>query len=178
MAQTVGKAAASLLPLNSTRIRTLMQEWIATAIGMALALAGHMDIIGDIGVQLSIEPLGYVITGIIKGHGVQYTMAFLTHRPNGQKRLLEYHISDLAHYLRVIRQASRINPARRGDVYANGHLGKEFFHANGTPACNVSPFLHIRCSSCLRHPSPVPHPLCDSLDASKRWQQSQHDGHY
>ncbi len=82
VAQTVGKAAVSLLPMHTTRIRKLLQEWIATGTGIALAVAGQMDIVGDVGVQLSLEPLGYVITGIIVGHGVQYTMAFLTDRPN------------------------------------------------------------------------------------------------
>ena len=86
VAQTVSKAAASLVPLYSARAQKLLREWIATGTGIALALAGQMDIIGDVGVQLSIEPLGYIITGIIVGHGVQYTLAFLTDRPNESKK--------------------------------------------------------------------------------------------
>lgn len=81
VSQTVSKALGNLIPLDSTRWTALLREWSATGTGVAMAFAARMDILGDIGLDLGVEPIAYVITGLILGHGVQYTINFLNNGP-------------------------------------------------------------------------------------------------
>lgn len=81
VAQTVGNTIAHLTPQNVAKWRQLVREWASTGTGVALATLGRVDILGEVGLDLNLEPLGYILTGLIVGHGVHYTIAFITHRP-------------------------------------------------------------------------------------------------
>lgn len=88
VSQTVSKVASSLIPVKSHVLKRLIQEWSATGTGITLAVASQVDILGDIGLDVGMEPLGFAITGLILGHGVQYTMNFFNNGPwnkSGQK---------------------------------------------------------------------------------------------
>jgi hypothetical protein len=82
VSHTVGKAFTSLLPIKSTKWRTLARDWFSTAAGVSMAWLGEVDMLGDVGLDLNLEPLGYLVTGFILGHGTRYAMSFLNRVPS------------------------------------------------------------------------------------------------
>lgn len=81
VSQTVAKLTAGLVPLKNPRTAHLLREWLASSSGVALAFGTRMDLLGEIGLDLSVEPLGFLITGLILGHGVQYATEFFMRGP-------------------------------------------------------------------------------------------------
>lgn len=81
--QTVSKLIASLIPLKSPQHLLLLREWSAAIVGVALSFGTQINLLEDfgIGLDLSLNPLGYIITGLILGHGVQYGANFLSQGP-------------------------------------------------------------------------------------------------
>ncbi|NMP24528.1 hypothetical protein [Sulfobacillus harzensis] len=81
VAQTVAQAAQKLIPLKTPAQSQLVREWLSTGAAVTLTFAAKMDILGDLGLELGAEPIGYVVTGIILGHGVQYALKFMGNNP-------------------------------------------------------------------------------------------------
>lgn len=81
VSQTLAHAASSLIPTKSPQLTRLIAEWMSTGTGVALAFTAKMDVLGDVGLEIGSDPLGYIITGVILGHGVHYAMRFLANGP-------------------------------------------------------------------------------------------------
>lgn len=81
VSQTVARAAQSLVPWKNAAQLAMVREWVSTATGVSLAFAAQMDILGDVGLDVGIEPVGYLVTGVILGHGVHYAMRFVSQGP-------------------------------------------------------------------------------------------------
>lgn len=85
VSQTVGKAVSNLLPWKSPTLHRVIRDWSSTAMGVAMSLAAQIDVLADMGLELNIEPLGYLATGLIVGHGVHYTWSFFSNGPWSKK---------------------------------------------------------------------------------------------
>ncbi len=81
IAQTVSKVVTDLVPLRSAAQRRLLREWSSSGTGIALAVTAKMDMLADAGVDLGNDAIGYVVTGLILGHGVQYAVNFFSGMP-------------------------------------------------------------------------------------------------
>lgn len=81
VSQTVARATQSLLPLKTPAQVLMTREWLSTATGVLLAFGAKMDVLGDLGIDVAGEPIGYVVTGVILGHGVHYAWRFLANGP-------------------------------------------------------------------------------------------------
>jgi hypothetical protein len=81
VSQTVGNVFSRLIPLKASGLQSLVRQWTATGTGVALAFTGKVDMLADMGMDFSVEPLGYIVTGLIVGHGLQYTINFFTNLP-------------------------------------------------------------------------------------------------
>ncbi len=81
VSQTVARAAQSLLPLKTPAQALIIREWLSTATGVFLAFGAKMDVLGDLGIDVPGESIGYVFTGVILGHGIHYAWRFVANGP-------------------------------------------------------------------------------------------------
>lgn len=82
ISHTFGRALTDLVPAHSATLRRLLPAWGSTATGVALSYASNLNILDDLGISATNYPaIGYLITGVVLGHGVHYTVNFLQSRP-------------------------------------------------------------------------------------------------
>ena len=88
-AQTIAEIGERLVPQGvhlGPNGRAVLREWLSTATGLVLSLAGGADILADLGLILDPPLVGITITGLIVGQGGRFLDQWLASLPKAGKR--------------------------------------------------------------------------------------------
>jgi hypothetical protein len=82
VSHTAAKVSEGLLPPLGAGQRRLAGEWLSSVFGVAMAFTTGIDLLADLGLTVLWPPAGLVVTGLLLGQGVGFSMQFLRGLPD------------------------------------------------------------------------------------------------